>query len=42
MVGMEVDAMIFDMKNIFKKLPYFPLSVVADTQVDGDKTDEVN
>ena len=40
-VGMEVDELGVDMKDIFKNLSYFQLLVVADTQVDGDKTDEV-
>ena len=40
-VGMEVDGMVVDMMDIIKKLPFFPWLVVADTHVDGDKTDEV-
>ena len=37
-VGMEVDELVVNMKDIFPNLPYFPLLVVADTQLDGDKT----
>ena len=40
-VGMEVDGMVVDMMDNIKKLPFFPWLVVADTQVDGDNTDDV-
>ena len=40
-VGMEVDELVVNMKDIFPNLPYFPLLVGADTQVDRDNIDDV-
>ena len=40
-VGMGVDKMVVDIKYIFQNLPYFPLLVGADTQVDRDNIDDV-